>query len=83
MPFPSEHTAILKSPTLEKTRESRTRGSGKGAVQGVKVPTSISIRWLIQTKEEKENPRNLYDSRSNAGLPTPRKNGYQIIKLNT
>ena len=51
MPYPNEHSAILKNSTTEKTSTLRTRGSGKGAVQGVRVPETISVKWYVQKKE--------------------------------
>lgn len=56
MPFANEHSARLKSPTIEHIRVRRTSGSGQGTVQGVKIPTSIDIIWFIIKSEGKEVP---------------------------
>ena len=47
MPYANEHSARLLSPGRARFRVRRTRGSGRGKVQGVKVPTSISVVWYI------------------------------------
>jgi len=49
MPFENEHSARLKSPG-QFYRFRRTKGSGKGMVQGVKVPASISVIWGFKKK---------------------------------
>jgi len=56
-PYENEHSARLLSPTVSKIRVRRTSGSGKGTVQGVKIPESIDIIWFVQKIEEKEVPR--------------------------
>jgi len=56
MPYPNEHAARLKSPDMEHIRVRRTKGSGKGTVQGVKVPTSISVIWYIVKRDDEEVP---------------------------
>jgi len=56
MPYPNEHAARLKSPDMEHIRVRRTKGSGKGTVQGVKIPTSISVIWYIVKKDGEEVP---------------------------
>jgi ATP-dependent protease ClpP protease subunit len=57
-PFANEHSARLLDPDLEHIRVRRTKGSGAGRVQGVKVPNSISIIWyIVKTSEGKEAPR--------------------------
>lgn len=47
MPYPSEHAARLLNPNTAHDRVGRTSGSGKGTVQGVKVPTTIDVIWYI------------------------------------
>ena len=54
MPFKTEHSARLLDPSVDKIRVRRTRGSGNATVQGVKIPTTISIIWYIRTKDKKE-----------------------------
>lgn len=56
-PFANEHAARLLSPTIPKIRVRRTSGSGKGTVQGVKIPESIDIIWFIQRIRGREVPR--------------------------
>lgn len=55
-PYPNEHSARLKSPNMEHIRIRRTHGSGKGTVQGVKVPTTIDVIWYIVEKDGEEVP---------------------------
>jgi len=55
-PYPSEHSARLQDPDMPHIRVRRTRGSGKGTVQGVKVPETISIIWYITQKDGEEIP---------------------------
>lgn len=57
MPFPNEHSARLLSPGISHIRVRRTKGSGEGKVQGVKIPVSISVIWYIVKSEGKEIPR--------------------------
>ena len=57
MPYPNEHSARLLSPNIKKERVRRTKGSGDAKVQGVKIPTTISVIWFIVKKEGKEIPR--------------------------
>ena len=57
MPFPNEHAARLISKETEHIRVGRTSGSGKGTVQGGKVPASIKVIWFIVRSEGKEVPR--------------------------
>jgi hypothetical protein len=47
MPYPNEHAARLLSPNTENVRIRRTKGSGAGTVQGVKIPSSIEVIWYI------------------------------------
>lgn len=47
MPYPNEHAARLLDPGTENVRIRRTKGSGKGTVQGVKVPSTIDVIWYI------------------------------------
>lgn len=54
MPSKNEHSVCLKSPEIEKLRVRRTRGSGKCSIQGVDVPSTISVNWYIQKTDEKE-----------------------------
>lgn len=56
-PFANEHAARLLSPTITKIRVRRTSGSGKGTVQGVKIPESIDIIWFVQRIRDREVPR--------------------------
>lgn len=56
-PFANEHSARLLSPTISKIRVRRTSGSGKGTVQGVKIPESIDIIWFVQRLKGREVPR--------------------------
>jgi hypothetical protein len=45
-PFPNEHALRLKDPDgFDSKSFRRTKGSGKGKVQGVKIPSSISVIW--------------------------------------
>ena len=57
MPFPNEHSARLLNPNVEHVRVRRTRGSGEGTVQGVKIPTSISVIWFVVKEDGKEVPK--------------------------
>lgn len=57
MPYPNEHSARLLSPNLKHIRVTRTKGSGKGKVQGVKIPKSIYVIWFITKVNKKEVPR--------------------------
>lgn len=47
MPYPNEHAARLLDPGTEHVRIRRTKGSGAGTVQGVKIPGSIDVIWYI------------------------------------
>lgn len=53
MPYTNEHSARLMSPDTEKIRVGRTKG---GKVQGIQVPSSISVIWFIQKRNGKETP---------------------------
>ncbi len=50
MPYPSEHSARLLSPSTKHTRVRRTKG---GNVRGTKVPVTISVIWFISTEDGK------------------------------
>ncbi len=56
-PFPGEHAARLLDPKTKKIRARRTKGSGKGKIQGVTIPTTISIIWYIIKSGNREIPR--------------------------
>lgn len=67
MPYPNEHSARLREPgdfaKAPKWKDGkpgqfrRTRGSGKGTVQGVKIPATISIIWgKLKGKAGKDDP---------------------------
>ena len=46
MPFKNEHAARLQNPgRFDPKSFRRTKGSGKGTVQGVKIPTTIDVIW--------------------------------------
>lgn len=47
MPYPNEHAARLLDPGMEHIRIRRTKGSGAGTVQGVKIPNTIDVIWYI------------------------------------
>lgn len=55
MPFENEHSARLSDPDAAKTRVRRTSGSGKGTVQGVKIPASIDVIWYILERKGKDD----------------------------
>jgi len=55
-PYPNEHSARLQSPDMSHIRVRRTKGSGKGTVQGIKIPETISIIWYITRKDGEEIP---------------------------
>ncbi len=57
MPFPNEHAARLLDPNTAHIRVRRTKGSGKGNIQGVKIPESISVIWYIVKSGGQEVPR--------------------------
>lgn len=48
MPYPNEHAARLKDPNTAHDEVRR----GKGKIQGVKIPESISIIWYIRKVED-------------------------------
>jgi len=57
MPYPNEHSARLQDPGMKRIRTRRTKGSGNGKVQGVKIPSSISVIWyIIKTRDGGEAP---------------------------
>lgn len=56
MPFKTEHSASLLDLNTEKMRVERTRGSGDVKVNGVVVPSNISVLWYIQDKDGVEVP---------------------------
>lgn len=47
MPYPNEHAARLLDPGTARERIRRTKGSGAGMVQGVKIPGTIDVIWYI------------------------------------
>lgn len=56
MPYPNEHSARLLNPNMEHIRVRRTDGSGKGRVQGVIIPETISVIWYIIRRNGEEIP---------------------------
>lgn len=57
MPYPNEHSARLQDPGMNKIRVKRTKGSGDGKVQEVKIPSSIGVIWyIIKTRDGGEAP---------------------------
>ena len=57
MPYPSEHSLRIMSPSTPHIRVRRTKGSGNATVQGVKIPENISVIWYVVKSNGKEVPR--------------------------
>lgn len=54
----TEFRVRLISPGISKIRVRTTAGSGKGMVQGVKIPSSVNVIWyIVKTSKGKEVPR--------------------------
>ena len=58
MPFPNEHALRLRNPDdFADGSFRRTKGSGEGRVQGVKIPSSMSVIWgKIKGKDKSSDP---------------------------
>lgn len=58
MPYPNEHALRLKDPAgFDKDTFKRTHGSGKGQVQGVKIPANVDVIWgKLKGKAEDDDP---------------------------
>ena len=56
-PYPNEHSLRILPPTTPHVRVRRTAGSGAGKVQGVKIPSSISVIWYVVKSGNQEIPR--------------------------
>ena len=56
-PFKNEHSARLITPPKKFLRVARTKGSGRGKIQGVKIPSTISVIWYIIKRGKEEIPR--------------------------